>query len=583
MVDYRDYGYLSGGTSNDIEVDGIKYGQVYKATHTGEGLRLPLMNRSFISFSYGGKQIEDFNLIATTADRLDRDGFASFNDNTTSYDNLDGEQYWGTHYKNHTFNFTLSTDGIDQKMLDEFLYWFHAGETRELILAEHPNRAILARVAQAPRLQLLPFEEQIVLTISGRKYPTKTTLYKGDITLELVSDQPFWYAKQNVLGIKDGERYLDQWEDANGNRVNLFASEDALKILYEDGIPLGSIIDDSMLLGNGAYANVQNDIISIIWSVSELSDDFIDGLGEGAKIDDGSNTLGIIAGAIVDASGDGINSLPSILEDETHVGYFFYAGNAPAFTEISFTLTPVLDNNGYIIVPRNSHSPVTGDLSAKYNTLTIESRTKQQLVFTTPNVYTSYNKAIDILRTYITTKYSWEDVRGIARDQVYHAKAREWLIKVLDYGESQATWNNNGTITAQASASTLVTYMTYFVCSTGNNPEPLPVKFTFNSENGNAVGIFQYRKTNNILPQDDAAWRIYGTNNNIIDKTEEDVGDMLRSNYIIIRDRNYLTPGGRIIGWQGVNDSTKSYSHRIYHDVSTPLTKLSVLYKNMYL
>jgi len=32
-------------------------------------------------------------------------------------------------------------------MLDEFLYWFHAGEARELVLAEHPNRAILARVS----------------------------------------------------------------------------------------------------------------------------------------------------------------------------------------------------------------------------------------------------------------------------------------------------------------------------------------------------------------------------------------------------------------------------------------------------
>jgi len=36
------------------------------ATHNGAGDRLPLMNRSFISFSYGGKPIEDFGLIAIT-------------------------------------------------------------------------------------------------------------------------------------------------------------------------------------------------------------------------------------------------------------------------------------------------------------------------------------------------------------------------------------------------------------------------------------------------------------------------------------------------------------------------------------
>jgi hypothetical protein len=38
---------------------------VYKATHDGAGNRLPYMNRSFISFSYGGRYIEDFNFVAT--------------------------------------------------------------------------------------------------------------------------------------------------------------------------------------------------------------------------------------------------------------------------------------------------------------------------------------------------------------------------------------------------------------------------------------------------------------------------------------------------------------------------------------
>jgi len=43
-------------------------------------------------------------------------------------------------------------------MLDNFLYWFKAGVHRELILAEHPNRAVMARVATPPVLNLLPFE-----------------------------------------------------------------------------------------------------------------------------------------------------------------------------------------------------------------------------------------------------------------------------------------------------------------------------------------------------------------------------------------------------------------------------------------
>jgi hypothetical protein len=49
------------------------------------------MRRSFISFTYGGRHIENFDLIATiSGDRLNRNGFATFNDITTSYDNLQG-------------------------------------------------------------------------------------------------------------------------------------------------------------------------------------------------------------------------------------------------------------------------------------------------------------------------------------------------------------------------------------------------------------------------------------------------------------------------------------------------------------
>ena len=67
-----------------------RYSQVYLATHKGED-RLPFMYRSFISFTYGGKFIEDFNLIATiTGNKLNKNGYSSFEDTVSTYDNLDG-------------------------------------------------------------------------------------------------------------------------------------------------------------------------------------------------------------------------------------------------------------------------------------------------------------------------------------------------------------------------------------------------------------------------------------------------------------------------------------------------------------
>jgi hypothetical protein len=92
-----------------------------------------------------------------------------------------------------------------------------------------------------------------------------------------------------------------------------------------------------------------------------------------------------IAGPIIDISGNGIETLAPNTD-----GYFFYAGTAPSPTIITFTLTPKFE--GYFISePCNSYAHTT---SNKYNTFMIESVTQQCLYFTTPNIYTSYNKAL---------------------------------------------------------------------------------------------------------------------------------------------------------------------------------------------
>lgn len=581
MADYRDYGYIETPAPN-VEVSNVKYGQVYLATHNGVGGRLPLMNRSFISFSYGGKWIEDFNLIATVSgDRMERDGYAAFNDNTKTYNNLDGQKYLNTHYTSHSFEFHLSTDGIDQRMLDDFLFWFHAGGARELILAEHPNRGILARVAQTPRLSLLPFEHTINVIVNEMPYPTTTTLFKGDITLNLVADDPHWYAIRDVLGTlnADHTRYQDYWTNVNGEQEYIYASQDALKILYEDNIPIGSMIQDSMLLSNGAFANTGLTVISQIWSVSELVEDWYDITKyQGARIDNGDCTQGVIAGAIIDLEGNGIMSLPNKFAAQDNAGYFYYAGTAPAYTEIRFTLQPEMDSGTYYITsPRNSHSPKDSTNSNEYNTITVESINKQELIFTTPNVYTSYNKCLDIIYKYINSDYTWADVRETLRDNVRHTRVREWAIKVIDLAEQQ--WGSGGLIGSTVELQTIGSWMAQVFKNADG--EIYPITVTFNSETGDAHGEFTMRLSpSNQNMTTENVMGGFGVNNTV---QKEDVGDMLRSNYIIIRDRNYPNTAGRLVTWSAVNDVTKSYSHRITHDVSLPLTRFLIKYKHMYL
>lgn len=637
---YRDYGSLAGRDAPDNMVQVTRRSQVYQATHGGDGKRLPLMNRSFISFTFGGKPIEDFNLIATFSNNsLDRAGYAPFEDTVSTYTNLDGQQYWATHYQANSLEFTLSTDGIDEQMLNSFLYWFRAGDTKELVLAEHPNRAILARVAEPPHLDLLPFEEQVTHMINDEPHYTSTTLYKGNITLHLVMDEPHWYSIMNILGKHDNEtnRYIDKWYDPVSEEwVNITESKDALKVLYEDGIPLGSMINNNMLLGNGTYANVENNTDSLIWSVPEA--DIIWDAGEpsgyGARIngtitnlqnvmnsqfsigtenyggpmttedgtpialnkrttDDAMNgavlmnenmdivnteeeanlnieaelayvsdwhdyaagTYGaIIAGPIINDDGTGISEL-SYLQN----GYFFYSGTAPSPTIISFKLTPTMNRSGYIAIPANAYVKSSGQ---PYNTLTIESINKQELRFTTPNLYTSYNKVNEISSSYINSNSNktWVDLRNKFREEVRHPRIREWANKVIDDLEKQSIQlNDDGRdvlgLFRQAMEKVLKT----------DSGDMYPASFIFDSETGKARGTFKYR--------------LISSPSNFTE-VEEDVGDMLRSNYIIIRDRNYATENGQIVAWK---NNHPEYSHRIYHNINAALTNLQILYKNMYL
>lgn len=605
MPNYRDYVDLNTSDPNHW-VDTNRKGQVYLATHEGE-LRLSLMNRSFISFTYGGKHIEDFNLIATISnDRLQRNGYASFNDTTTTYDNLDGQYYWGTHYKTNELNFVLSTDGIDQPTLDEFLHWFHPGQSRELILAEHPNRAILARVAEPPQISLLPFEHPVSMTINAITYQTKTTLYKGDITLRLIMDEPHWYAKDNLLGMKENNHYVDTWIDANGNTVSIFASQDALKILYEDGIPLGSMIDSNMLLGNGVYATVEDNAVSMTWSELQHIDGTTDietitnedfNTGEGAMTctyikdendqdtDEIDELLGIIAGAIMNANGEGIDSL-SGGDSDADGAYFYYSGTAPAYTIISFDLQPILSNQDYrVLTPGNSFN---GD--QYYNTITIESEYSQKMILTTPNILTSYNQVINIFKMCVEEmdedegkyKYSWEDIRENIRDKVRHQAVREWASKVIDSVAPVQDDNENNNETRNVAI--LYERMSWFLKDA--NGTPYIMHFSFNSQFGEALGWFQYRIVDNSIPASDewAAYNAVARKRNFSNDTkeyfkEEDVGDMLRSNYLIIRERNYPNVNGRIVGW----NQGHQFSHRITHDFASPMENLSILYKNMYL
>lgn len=626
-----------------------KVTQVYEATHVGEKY-LPYMNRSFISFSFGGKRIEDFNLIAyTDGDRLSRQGSSNFNNLTSNSEVLNGQLYWGTFFEGNTLELNLATDGITQRQLDDFLRWFRGGETRELILAEHPNRGILARVAEPPSLSLLPFEETASITLqSYGEYTTSTTLYRGEITLSFQMDDPFWYSIDNVFGYYDTTNriYHNVWNDANNMPIDVFdasKNKDVIKIMLEDGIPISNMIQSNMLMGNNLVAIVGQDggavvaddsfklvctrtenedfkveqykvlyttesgaVFSTEASYTIVFDEGLSSLGtyqqdfikqfnttDVAELYSRINELiGLSANNeyVTDiwndtapnhiiSDGVNINRIQGVLMLEQdgvslpknyYEWNFYYSGTAPAYPILEFELTPVFNATTlYISTPSNRFDRQPEfDNSIKYNTFTVESENKYEFKFTTPNIYTSYNTAAQIFMASEENERLVDDIYPLIRENVKHYAVRAWAMRILDQlkdngGGGQVTFSN-----AESACGLLQKLFK------DENDSTYPAQFHFDSKTGIATGTFTIRDIESGFPNSSESKEI-----------TDNVGDMVKSDWLVIKDRNYPTADNLIRAWSDstLNENGKLFSHRFYHDVDGGLNHVRIIYNNMYL
>jgi len=495
-------------------------GQVYKATHDGAGNNLPYYGKVFISLSYGGKLIEDFGLIVVTdGSRIERSSYANFEDSVETYETLDGQKYWGTHFVANTLSLTLATDGMTLKQLDDFKNWFKPGVTRELILAEHPNRAIQARISEPPVYSFLPFEEKTTFKIDNFNYDVSTTLYKGEVKLNFVMDEPNWYAKLNYMPSYVDKVTLEKLEENSQiiTKVETITDKDMLKIMYEDGIPHQSILIGDMFLGGNLLVT------------SEARTD-------SALV--GQAYLGIIT-----SNSDGLS-----LSGE-NPRYLFYSGTAKCYPKIKFSMKPVFDNdNRYITVPNNRIADPKG---VAYSNISIGDKIFQ---FTTPSILTGYNTAIKIFSNIQeNSNNSVVEVRDKIKEEIKERYSRAWAIKCLNDFENEKKNNSNDTSVIKIQSEDveeIISQMRLFISENDS------MTFTFDSKTGEAIGNF---------------WISVDSQNNK-KNIQENVGDMVRSDYLTIEGRNYLNLNGEI----DLNNC---------HIISSNITLENVLifYKNMYL
>lgn len=634
-MDYRDYGAIYSGDMNfpEVAVNTDKKTQVYNVTHDRAGNRLPYRNRSFISFSFGDKWIEDFGLIATiTGDSLSRNASASFEDIVVTNEVIDGEFYYGTHYKSNSLSLRLVSDEMDQRQLEDFKHWFSGGKIRKLVLSEHPNRAIMARVAEPPVIDMLPYEKPFTVMTTGQEYfSSSTTVYRGFIDISFTMSEPFWHSIKNILGRVENGQLIDEWEG-----VELFSGtpeakeklKDALKIIYEDGIPLSSFLSDPMIFGDNTYAAQSNQKISYV--AQELTqEDFAQQIGVDADgnyiameqlIDDTQHSLTDEAGEVLVTSypitsdpmplgyyNDGITYydeetetygrpefegqywVGATVEDSLNPDYkhgivygpyitttdnspislanngvlhFYYSGTAPSPVKLSFTV-PII-TRGQLITTFNNMYTVQEFQTAPYSLLVVESTSKRELRLTTPNLMTSYNKVIRLLHDLMASNKSttWEQIRKDIRDNIRHAVIRKIAIDCINAFEAAHAPVNY----------TAFNNMALFLDSlvTGGS-----LSVVLNAKTGEATGSYIIRSYTVLTANADGVLSNTGL---IGQRINENIGDMLQSNPLILTERN--SPVDNIILVWSETSPTNSY--KLINNLGVQMSNVSIEYSNLY-
>lgn len=551
--------YING--SEPYENEEVKT-QVFKDTHImAEGRawkRSPLMKRSFISFAYGGKKIEDFNLIATIhEDRMRKPLYAEFEDITTTYDVLDGQFYWDTRFETNQIDFVLATDGITEEQLNDFKYWFKPGVSRELVLAEAPNRAIMARVMNVPQYSVIPFEHKTSLKIGNLEYPTSVTLYRGEISLSFTSDDPHWYARNNYLDYyyTDIENKFGSITDQHSNDATLTLNDpDMIKVIIEDHIPHRNMfVGGNIMLGNNEFVDLNRSIVGSVNNTTSINGNLV------AAVDIPTTTTveGVVG--IVKNSGVTIGS--------DQISYLFYSGTAPSKPKITFTLNPVIQvGKHYIAYPLNSYSKLDYPSEKnEYSTLFIGDT---KLKFSLPSIYLGFNEAKNIVQTHPDT--NGRVMRELFRDNIHDYYARAWAMACLT-GLDDSIVGFDG----------FSTRMNYFVMQ-GTDPNTYysHATFTFDSESGQCYSTITIRmpKSNISFTSSNAP----ANGSSEIIEVVENTGDMMRSGYPIIDQRCYFDSTNHITTSQCLVVRT-DYPGPTDFPGQDGLTNLTIEYKNMYL
>ena len=345
--------------------------------------------KEYIDFSFAGKHISDFGLVAVTDSNRYR--FASapeFEDETSTVKGVWGQYYWGTSYKTNTYNFSLATDGMTERQFEEFKRHFRPGHYGQFYEDAWFDKYCYVRVKSIVEFNFVPFQQEVEM--AGAKFMSR--VYKGECKISFVQDKPFKYAFQQVLDSKIADLAR------GGDNV-----EAALRMMYHSNIPARDSWIKTQKCATGSWFSLP------------------------AK--NSTDTTNVFARA------DSIPFYnPSTVDSETKIEFTLDRSITPINT---IEWEPVYFNEIYDdytndYAPYNTIS-VSDNISASATSLADTKRYIKTFKYGMPEVSSEINKAIDV-----AWRFYQENPRGALvelqedlQEELINTRVLLWAIKIL--------------------------------------------------------------------------------------------------------------------------------------------------------
>lgn len=168
----------------------------------------------FLGFTYGGVHSSSLGIVRTSdGSRYSDNLLPEFEDKTVKVPGRDETYYFGSEYKQRTFEIKIAFDHMTEKQLRQLRQLLSGQELKDLIFDEAPYKVYKVKATGSPNLTYLAFTEDC------------QRIYKGEGTLSFIAYYPFARSRYKYLedynahnipewsGVFDNKR---EWIESSG-------------------------------------------------------------------------------------------------------------------------------------------------------------------------------------------------------------------------------------------------------------------------------------------------------------------------------------------------------------------------------